>query len=129
MNDGHPAPGLIIRRFLPTDGPAVAELFVRVNRRLAPHDMRSAFERYIERSMSEEVGRIEAYYSERGGAFHVAMQNDVLVGMYGLDFCQYPASQSRLWLQILDQCARTDPVAMGRRVAAKRVAPHSHIMT
>jgi hypothetical protein len=39
-----------IRDFAPDDAAAVRALFIRVNRRLAPADMRDAFEGYIARA-------------------------------------------------------------------------------
>ena len=56
-----------IRPFAAGDGPRVCELFIAVNRLLAPPQLQEAFEAYIARSLREEIGRIEAYYGERGG--------------------------------------------------------------
>jgi putative acetyltransferase len=76
---------VVIRPFVETDAPAVRELFVRVNRLLAPPAMKAAFEAYIESSVAEEVGRIPAYYSEHKGSFWVAMADARLAGMFGLE--------------------------------------------
>lgn len=76
---------LAIRPFGPDDAEAVAALFVAVNRELAPAGGEDAFERYIALSLAEEMGRLEAYYRERGGSFHVAMLENELAGMFGLE--------------------------------------------
>lgn len=47
--------------------------------------MRDAFEAYIERSLTEEIGRISPYYAERDGGFWVALRAARLVGMFGLE--------------------------------------------
>ena len=74
-----------IRAFSPEDAAAVRELFVRVNRLLAPADMKEVFESYIARSLAEEIDRVSAYYSERGGGFWVAVDGHKIVGMFGLE--------------------------------------------
>ena len=51
-------------------------LFIRVNRLLAPAELRAQFEAYIERSLTEEIDRIEDYY--RGGTgFRVATDGPI----------------------------------------------------
>jgi GNAT superfamily N-acetyltransferase len=77
--------GLIIRGFEAQDAVAVRELFVMVNRLLAPPALRDAFETYIARSLAEEMDRVAAYYAERSGGFWVAWQEDALAGMFGLE--------------------------------------------
>lgn len=77
--------GTIIRPFVPDDAVAVRELFILVNRLLAPPDMREAFEGYIARSLREEIDRLQAYYGEHHGGFWVALRGDRLAGMFGLE--------------------------------------------
>jgi GNAT superfamily N-acetyltransferase len=74
-----------IREFSTDDATAVRELFVRVNRLLAPADMKDAFEIYIARSLTEEIDRVSEYYSERKGGFWVATDDLKIVGMFGLE--------------------------------------------
>lgn len=50
-----------LRRYRSGDRNAVRDLFVRVNRALAPADMREACEAYIRMSLDEEIGRIPEY--------------------------------------------------------------------
>jgi GNAT superfamily N-acetyltransferase len=73
------------RDFSPDDAAAVRELFIRVNRLLAPADMKDAFEIYIARSLTEEIDRVSDYYSERQGGFWVAVDGQKIVGMFGLE--------------------------------------------
>ena len=64
---------------------AVRALFIRINRLLAPAELIEQFEAYIERSLAEEIDRIEDYYRERSGGFWVALDGPELVGMFGLE--------------------------------------------
>ena len=64
---------------------AVRALFVAINRLLAPPHMRDTYEAYIERSLAEEIGRIDAYYRKHDGGFWVALREDRVVGMFGLE--------------------------------------------
>jgi GNAT superfamily N-acetyltransferase len=74
-----------IRDFSTDDAAAVRELFIRVNRLLAPADSKDAFEIYIARSLTEEIDRVSEYYSERNGGFWVAIEGEGIVGMFGLE--------------------------------------------
>src|SRR4051812_20182031 len=74
-----------IRAFLLADATTVRELFIRVNRLLAPAHMAEAFEGYIIRSLAEEIDRIADYYPSRNGGFWVAVDDDEIVGMFGLE--------------------------------------------
>jgi GNAT superfamily N-acetyltransferase len=74
-----------IRPFLPSDASDVRELFIRINRLLAPESMKDAIEGYIARSLTEEIDRIIDYYSERNGGFWVTDDGGRIVGMFGLE--------------------------------------------
>lgn len=63
----------------------VIALFRIVNEKLAPRGMEAQFAAYVERSVTEEIGRIARYYSERGGGFWLAVEGDALRGMFGLE--------------------------------------------
>ena len=54
----------VIRRYHPDDREAVANLFVRVNRSLAPPALEAAFEDYVARSPAEDIGRIDTDCAE-----------------------------------------------------------------
>ena len=74
-----------IRRYADADHAAVRDLFIRVNRELAPPDYRAAFESYIARSLTEEIDRLAAYYSAKDGAFFVVREGGTFAGMFGLE--------------------------------------------
>jgi len=74
-----------IRAFSPGEAAAVRELFIRVNRLLAPAGMREAFESYIARSLKQEIERICEYYSELRGGFWIAADGARILGMLGLE--------------------------------------------
>jgi putative acetyltransferase len=70
---------------LPALAAQVRDLFIRVNRLLAPPELRGQFEAYIARSLAEEIDRIDEYYRDRNGAFWVAIDGNHVVGMFGLE--------------------------------------------
>ncbi len=105
-----PAEDILIRPFRSSDAAPVRDLFVRVNRSLAPPDMREAFEGYIQRSLDEEMGRVADYYAEKGGGFWVAVRADALIGMFGLEPSEMGMELRRMY---------TDPNA--RRQGAARL--------
>lgn len=74
-----------VRPFEEKYASAARDLFVVVNRLLSPPHMRDAFESYIGRSLTEEIDRIAAYYAERDGGFWVALRQEELLGMFGLE--------------------------------------------
>jgi GNAT superfamily N-acetyltransferase len=84
-----------IRDFAPDDAVSVRELFTRVNRLLAPPEMKDAFEAYIARSLKEEIDRVSDYYREREGGFWVAVEKEKIVGMFGLESSGYDAMELR----------------------------------
>ena len=74
-----------LRPYAGPDHAAVRALFIAVNRALAPPEMRDTFEHYIERSLAEEIDRIDAYYAEHEGRFMISVRNGQFVGMFGLE--------------------------------------------
>jgi GNAT superfamily N-acetyltransferase len=74
-----------IRPFTVDDAAQVRDLFIRVNRLLAPPHMMEAFEGYIANSLKEEIDRISDYYGEKQGGFWVAVDGTQVVGMFGLE--------------------------------------------
>jgi putative acetyltransferase len=77
--------GIIIRPFAAQHASQVRDLFIVINRSLAPPHMREAFDAYIARSLTEEIDRIIPYYGERNGGFWVALDKNSVVGMFGLE--------------------------------------------
>lgn len=76
---------LLIRPYCTTYAAAVRELFITVNRLMAPAELRAPFEAYVARALIDEIERIPAYYSERAGSFWIATLSGELVGMFGLE--------------------------------------------
>lgn len=76
---------IAIRPFVDADAAHVRKLFIRVNELLAPPHLKEDFERYVGRSLEEEIDRIADYYGKRGGGFWVAVNEPRIVGMFGLE--------------------------------------------
>lgn len=74
-----------VRSFAANDATHVRDLFVRVNRLLAPPHMVAVFEGYIASSLKEEIDRIADYYREKKEGFWVAVDRMRVVGMFGLE--------------------------------------------
>lgn len=100
---------LHIRPFSPADALRVRELFVTVNRLLAPPDLREAFEGYIFRSLEEEIDRIDDYYNAREGGFWIATAKGCSVGMFGLE--PAPAGAMELRRMYVDPTQRRRGIA------------------
>ena len=84
-----------IRPFATADAREVRELFVTVNRLLAPADRHEAFETYIARALADEIDRITDYYAERSGGFWVAIADDRVAGTFGLERASHEAMELR----------------------------------
>ena len=106
-----PGRSVNIRPFHADDAVQVRDLFVRVNRALAPPHMADAFEGYIARSLREEIDRIAAYYDEKDGGFWVAVEGARIVGMFGLERLSDDAMELRRMY--------VDPDAQRRGIARK----------
>jgi GNAT superfamily N-acetyltransferase len=74
-----------IRPFRDDVAVQVRNLFIRVNRLLAPPHMKQAFEDYIASSLKQEIDEISSYYSRKEGGFWVAVDGEKVVGMFGLE--------------------------------------------
>jgi GNAT superfamily N-acetyltransferase len=98
-----------IRPFREEDAPAVRALFIAVNRLLSPPPMRDALEAYIARSLTEEMDRVVAYYGERGGGFWVALREEKVIGMFGLESVAPDAMELRR--MYVDPSARRSGIA------------------
>lgn len=61
------------------------DLFITVNRQLAPGHLKQAFEDYIALSLREEIDRFQDYYDTKQGGFWVDHSGDKLVGIFGLE--------------------------------------------
>jgi GNAT superfamily N-acetyltransferase len=75
-----------IRPYRPEDRDAVIDMFIRVNRSLAPPEMKEVFEAYVARSLGEEIGQIDQYYdAARRRSFWIATDGSRLLGNFGLE--------------------------------------------
>ncbi len=100
-----------IRSFKIDDAAQVRDLFIRVNRLLAPPHMKQAFEDYIASSLNEEIDQISSYYGREQGGFWVAVDDEKVVGMFGLE----PSSAEAMELRRM----YVDPAARRRGIARK----------
>jgi GNAT superfamily N-acetyltransferase len=76
----------IIRSYEVADYTEVVDLFIRVNRELAPPEMLERFEQYIRKSIDEEMSRLHDIFSEtRRNAFWVVEKDDQIIGMFGIE--------------------------------------------
>ena len=103
---------ITIRPFADGDASQVHELFIATNRLLSPLYLRDALEAYIERSLTEEIDRIAAYYREHDGGFWVAIRSNRLVGTFGLERASPDAMELRR--MYVDAAARRKRI--GRRM-------------
>jgi len=77
---------VIIRAYEDADCAQVVDLFIRINRELAPPEMRERFEQYIQTSLDGEVNRLRDIFSEtKCNAFWVVEIGDEIIGMFGIE--------------------------------------------
>jgi GNAT superfamily N-acetyltransferase len=75
-----------IRAYQKTDHAAVVDLFIRINRELAPPDMRQQFERYIQTAIEAEIDRLHEVFAEaKRNAFWVVETGGEIIGMFGIE--------------------------------------------
>lgn len=106
---------ITIRPFVDADAAHVRELFIRVNELLAPQYLKEDFERYVGRSLEEEIDRIADYYGKRGGGFWVAADGSRIVGMFGLESSSIAGSMELRRMYV-------DPDDRRRGIARKMLA-------
>ena len=74
------------RRYLAADYGAVAALWTRINRELAPAGMEQLFEQYIATTVNGELKQLLEVFSEAGrNAFWVVKSADEIVGCFGIE--------------------------------------------
>jgi N-acetylglutamate synthase-like GNAT family acetyltransferase len=75
-----------IRAYLGTDYDGVAALWTRVNRELAPADMRELFEQYIAMVINGELRQLQDTFSEANrNDFWVVETGSRIVGTFGIE--------------------------------------------
>ena len=85
-----------IRTYETRDHAEVVDLFTRINRELAPVEMREQFERYIQAALNEEISRLQEIFAEtKRNAFWVVEADDELIGMFGIEACGDASTELR----------------------------------
>jgi putative acetyltransferase len=74
-----------IRRYRPSDRGAVIGLFREFMWELARPELAAQFQSYVERAISEELGRVEEYYFAREGQCFWVAGDARVVGMVGVE--------------------------------------------
>jgi hypothetical protein len=86
MMSDQPDIPVTIRPYDVADHGAVVVLFTRINRELAPPDMRERFEEYIAATINGELSNLGETFSEaRRNAFWVVAIDVLIVGMFGIE--------------------------------------------
>lgn len=81
-----PESSVTIRAYENADREAVVALFTRINRELAPANMRERFEEYIETSIKGEMSQLRDVFSEaRRNVFWVVAIDGPIIGMFGIE--------------------------------------------
>ena len=81
-----PESPVTIRAYENADHEAVVALFTRINRELAPANMRERFEEYIETSIKGEMSQLGEVFSEaKRNAFWVVAIDGQIIGMFGIE--------------------------------------------
>lgn len=108
---------MLIRAFRSDDTSAVRTLFERVNRELAPPELRERFEQYISIALRDEIDRIPGYYgSSPGRGFWVAEDpSGALIGFFGLEPAGEDSSELRR-MYVAPECRRR---GVGRTLLAE----------
>jgi GNAT superfamily N-acetyltransferase len=74
------------RSYREADYGQVAALWTRINRELAPVDMRDRFEQYIATALASELRRAQEIFSpERRNGLWVVLIGDEIVGTFGIE--------------------------------------------
>ena len=86
----------IIRAYEDADHAGVVDLFIRINRELAPLEMRERFEQYIQTSIDGEMSRLSEVFSEaKRNAFWVVEIGDGIIGMFGIEWRSNESTEFR----------------------------------
>src|SRR6185436_5918274 len=76
----------VIRAYEARDYDQVSELFTRINRELAPADMRELFEQYIVTAINGELKHLqEIFAASKRNAFWVVEIEDRVAGCFGIE--------------------------------------------
>lgn len=75
-----------IRAYREADREQVSALWARINRELAPADLREAFEQYIAGPLGDELRRLQDVFSgDKRNAFWVVTLGGKIIGTFGIE--------------------------------------------
>ena len=75
-----------IRAYRPADREQVAALLARINRELAPENLRQAFEQYITGPLADELERLQdVFAAAKRNGFWVVTLGDEIIGTFGIE--------------------------------------------
>jgi putative acetyltransferase len=98
------------RRYQATDYGAVASLWTRINRELAPAGMEELFEQYIATTINGELKQLPEIFSEaKRNAFWVVESAGEIVGSFGIE--SHGAGDTELRRMYLDKACRGRGIA------------------
>ena len=98
------------RRYQAADYGAVAALWTRINRELAPAGMEELFEQYIATTINGELKQLlEVFSEEKRNAFWVVESADEIVGCFGIE--SHGADDTELRRMYLDKAHRGRGIA------------------
>ena len=101
---------VIFRAYQIADYDPVAALWTRINRELAPVELRDLFERYIATTINDELSQLLEIFSEaRRSAFWVVESSNAIVGTFGIE--RHGDTNSELRRMYLDQTYRGRGIA------------------
>jgi N-acetylglutamate synthase-like GNAT family acetyltransferase len=104
------APPVTFRRYQATDYGAVASLWTRINRELAPAGMEELFEQYIATTINGELKQLpEVFSEEKRSAFWVVESAGEIVGCFGIE--SHDADDTELRRMYLDKGYRGAGIA------------------
>jgi GNAT superfamily N-acetyltransferase len=103
-------PLVTFRRYQVTDYNAVAALWTRINRELAPAGMEELFEQYIATTINGELKQLPEVFAEaKRNAFWVVESAGEIVGSFGIE--SRSAGHTELRRMYLDQACRGAGIA------------------
>ncbi|HUD89368.1 MAG TPA: GNAT family N-acetyltransferase [Xanthobacteraceae bacterium] len=105
-----PAATVSFRRYQLTDYGALASLWTRINRELAPPGMEKMFEQYIAVTIDGELSQLlEVFSKAKRNCFWVVEDADEIVGSFGIE--SRNATDTELRRMYLDQAYRSSGIA------------------
>jgi GNAT superfamily N-acetyltransferase len=114
---------IAIRAYRDRDYNRVVDLFVRINRELAPGEMRGLFEQYLSTAISGELKHLRDIFSEtKRNAFWVVETDEHIVGTFGIEACDNYSMELRRMdehyrgrgvAQLMLECAEARALELG----------------